>query len=144
MLSQLPWQDVWWISSLSASRLASAGEVLIQRGGGVVHVDHLAAAPPEEAPPPADVPVRLPVALPPVAEATLAADNAARRDWLAEAGRQQRDGAHGDYCRRADFQVSITDPDATVVRRKGGGSHWATTPTTSSTAGRPASSCARW
>ena len=81
------------------------------------------AAAPEEAAPPADAPARLPVALAPEAEAALAAANAARHDWLAEAGRQQRDVTRGTYRRRADFQVSTTDPDATVMRRKGGGSH---------------------
>jgi transposase len=85
--------------------------------------DEAAAAPLADAPPPAEAPVRLPVALAPEDEAALAAANAGRHDWLAEAGRQQRDVTHGDYRRRADYQVSTTDADATVMRRKGGGSH---------------------
>lgn len=68
-------------------------------------------------------PTPLPVVLPDDAYATLAVENAARHDWLAEAGRQQRGVTHNDYRRKADFQVSRTDPDATVMRRKGGGAH---------------------
>ncbi len=80
-------------------------------------------APPDDATPLVVPPARLPVPLATEAEAALAAANAARHDWLAGAGRQQRGVTHGDYRRRADFQVSTTDPDATVMRRKGGGSH---------------------
>ena len=64
----------------------------------------------------------LPVALPEAVQEDLAAANAARHDWLAEAGRQQRNVTHGTYQRTADFQVSTTDPVATSMRLKGGGS----------------------
>ena len=79
-----------------------------------------------EAAPPAPedrAPTPLPVALSDDARAALAAENAARHDWLAEAGRQQRAVTHKDYRRKADYQVSTTDPDATVMRQKGGGTH---------------------
>jgi len=52
----------------------------------------------------------------------LAQDNAARHDWIAEEGRQQRE-VHGSYERTADFRISTTDPDATPMRLKGGGTH---------------------
>src|SRR5712692_2801651 len=52
----------------------------------------------------------------------LVADNAARHDWIAEGGRQQR-AVHGLYRRTADFRISTTDPDATPMRLKGGGIH---------------------
>jgi len=52
----------------------------------------------------------------------LAVDNAARHDWIAEGGRQQRD-VSGSYQRTADFRISTTDPDATPMRLKGGGTH---------------------
>ena len=52
----------------------------------------------------------------------LATDNAARHDWIAEEGRQQRE-VHGSYERTADFRISTTDPDATPMRLKGGGTH---------------------
>jgi len=52
----------------------------------------------------------------------LAADNAARHDWIAEEGRPQRE-VHGLYRRTSDFRISTTDPDATPMRLKGGGIH---------------------
>jgi Transposase DDE domain len=48
--------------------------------------------------------------------------NAGRHDWIAREGRQQRE-VHGLYQRTADFKVSTTDPDATPMRLKGGGTH---------------------
>ena len=44
------------------------------------------------------------------------------RDWIAETGRQRRE-AHGRYLRTADIRISSTDPDATPLRLKGGGTH---------------------
>ncbi len=84
-------------------------------------------------------PTPLPVALAPEARVALAAANTRRHDWVAEAGRQQREVTHNDYRRKADFQASRTDPDATVMRRKGGG---ATIRTTRSMAAKRASSSA--
>jgi hypothetical protein len=67
-------------------------------------------------------PRQLPVDLPhPVGE-ELAAANVARHDWIAQDGRQQR-AVHGVYQRTADFRISTTDPDATPLRLKGGGTH---------------------
>jgi hypothetical protein len=53
---------------------------------------------------------------------TLATANAARHDWIAQEGRQRRE-VHGYYQRTADFCISATDPDATPMRLKGGGTH---------------------
>jgi transposase len=78
-------------------------------------------APAEEAGPAA--PVRLPVALAGDASAALAEENTRRHDWLAEVGRQRREVTRGSYRRKADYQVSTTDADATAMRRKGGGVH---------------------
>ncbi len=64
----------------------------------------------------------LPIPLSPAEQEELAQDNAARHDWIAEEGRQQRE-VHGLYQRTADFKVSTTDPDATPMRLKGGGTH---------------------
>ena len=67
----------------------------------------------------------VPRSLPVLSEAEheeLASENAARHDWIAEEGRQQRK-VHGLYQRTADFKVSTTDPDATAMRLKGGGTH---------------------
>ena len=64
----------------------------------------------------------MPVALRAPERKKLAAANAARHDWIAEAGRPQRE-VHGRYQRTADFRISTTDPDATPLRLKGGGTH---------------------
>jgi transposase len=64
----------------------------------------------------------LPVVLSAPEREQLAEANAARHDWIAEAGRPQRE-AHGRYQRTADFRISTTDPDATPLRLKGGGTH---------------------
>ena len=60
--------------------------------------------------------------LSPAQHEELATENAARHDWIAEEGRQQRE-VRGSYERTADFRISTTDPDATPMRLKGGGTH---------------------
>lgn len=67
-------------------------------------------------------PTPLPVELPDPVRDELAEANAARHDWIAQDGRQQR-AVHGVYQRTADFRISTTDPDATPLRLKGGGTH---------------------
>ncbi len=68
------------------------------------------------------VPMALPINLSQAEQEELASENAARHDWIAEEGRQQRE-VHGLYQRTSDFKVSATDPDATPMRLKGGGTH---------------------
>jgi transposase len=53
--------------------------------------------------------------------AALAGANAARFDWLAEHGRPPRDAALPSDRWAADYRVSTTDPDATVLHLKNGG-----------------------
>jgi len=67
-------------------------------------------------------PTPLPTVISETLREELVADNAARHDWIAEEGRQQRE-VHGLYRRTADFRISTTDPDATAMRLKGGGIH---------------------
>jgi transposase len=67
-------------------------------------------------------PTPLPTVLSEAQREELAEDNASRHDWIAEEGQQQRE-VHGIYRRTADFRVSTTDPDATPMRLKGGGTH---------------------
>jgi len=67
-------------------------------------------------------PTPLPVALTEEQHEELAVENAARHDWIAQEGRQQRE-VRGSYERTADFRISTTDPDATPMRLKGGGTH---------------------
>ncbi len=68
------------------------------------------------------MPTPLPIPLSQAEQEELAQDNAARHDWIAQEGRQQRE-VHGLYQRTADFKVSTTDPDATPMRLKNGGTH---------------------
>jgi transposase len=67
-------------------------------------------------------PTQLPAALSAAQHEELATENGARHDWIAQEGRQQRE-VHGSYERTADFRISTTDPDATPMRLKGGGTH---------------------
>ena len=53
--------------------------------------------------------------------AELATKNAARHDWLVELGRTDRAETHGSYQRPSDIWVNTTDPDATLMHKKGGG-----------------------
>jgi transposase len=97
-----------------------------ERAGGVaedVPTAHAAAAAANEAGShrPAE-PLSLAGALPGALCEDLEAANAARHDWIAQAGRQQRE-VHGGYKRTADFRISVTDADATPMRLKGGGTH---------------------
>src|SRR5260221_10083560 len=71
---------------------------------------------------PPSVPPLVPVALCEAEQEELTAENATRHDWIAEQGKPQRD-VHGLYRRTADFRISTTDPDATPMRLKGGGTH---------------------
>ena len=68
------------------------------------------------------LPVLLPVVLSEAQREELAVENAARHDWIAEEGRQQRE-VHGSYQRTSDVRISTTDPDATPMRLKAGGTH---------------------
>src|SRR2546430_4270443 len=68
------------------------------------------------------VPSPLPVTLCEPEREELAQDNAARHDWIAEQGRPQRE-VRGYYQRTSDLRISTTDPDATPMRLKNGGTH---------------------
>ena len=67
-------------------------------------------------------PLSLPTVISQAQREELAGENAARHDWIAEGGKQERE-VHGKYLRTADLRVSTTDPDATPMRLKGGGTH---------------------
>jgi transposase len=79
-----------------------------------------ATTPEQEEPPP--LPPPLTNVLSEEAREELATENEARHNWIAEEGRQQRD-VHGSYQRTSDLRISTTDPDATPMRLKGGGTH---------------------
>jgi transposase len=71
---------------------------------------------------PAPTPTTLPLQLSEARRTELELTNATRHDWIAQAGRQQRE-VRGVYQRTADFRISTTDSDATPLRLKGGGTH---------------------
>jgi transposase len=89
------------------------------------------AIPPSQVPvPPTDVgesTVAAPVPLPVLIEAALREDltkaNEERHDWIKQGGKPDREVIRGTYRRMADFVVSTTDPDATVMPTKGEGRH---------------------
>jgi transposase len=125
------------LDSLTARFAVAAREVLQARKAVEAHLEALfadgadgaansAIPPTQEAQPNPDAagdpPTPLPVSLPEALRAELVAGNAARHDWIAQEGRQQRE-AHGYYQRTADFCISATDPDATPMRLKSGGTH---------------------
>ena len=74
-------------------------------------------------PPPASDPPVPPVVIGPAAEspegAALASANAARHDWIAAGGQQDRRPVTR-WLRSADYVVSTTDPDATHLRQRDG------------------------
>jgi transposase len=63
----------------------------------------------------------LPVDLTADARAELAEAAVCRHDWIAEAGRPDRTVIRGDYRRTSDFRASASDPDASLMRGRGGG-----------------------
>lgn len=69
----------------------------------------------------ADAPlITFPVNVPEEQWSDLVRTNAQRHDWLAQAGKQQREVQnHHVRKRRADYVVSTTDPDATFMHRPG-------------------------
>jgi transposase len=67
-----------------------------------------------------DVPTPLPVALAEETCQELTQHNEARHDWLEQWGAQDRSATSRNYQRVADFQVSTTDPDATIMLSKDG------------------------
>ncbi len=66
------------------------------------------------------VPITLSTSLPPEENEVLAQQNADRHDWIEQEGAQDRRVTSRGYQRIADYQVSTTDPDATIMRSKGG------------------------
>jgi transposase len=68
-----------------------------------------------------DGPTLLPIELSQEAHAELAETAIYRHDWIAEAGRPNRTVVRGTYQRLADFRASSTDPDASLMRYRGGG-----------------------
>jgi hypothetical protein len=63
----------------------------------------------------------LPTALDEARQEELAKANSERHDWIERVGEPNREIIRGKYQRMADWWVSTTDPDATMMNSKGGG-----------------------
>jgi transposase len=72
---------------------------------------------------PMEAPPQLPVALPAAQREELTQANASRQDWIDRAGQPDRTIIRSGYHRMADYKVSTTDPDATLMPTKGSGTH---------------------
>ena len=68
-------------------------------------------------------PVQLPTSLEDALREELTTANEQRHDWTEQVGKPDREVIRGTYRRMADFVVSTTDPDATVMHTKGEGRH---------------------
>ncbi len=66
------------------------------------------------------IPTPLPVALSEEIRQELTQRNEARHDWIEQYGAQDRSVSGRNYQRVADFQMSTTDPDATIMLSKDG------------------------
>jgi hypothetical protein len=73
--------------------------------------------------PPVVAPVPLPVSLEDAIGQDLTRANEQRHDWTLQVGKPDREVIRGTYRRMADFVISTTDPDATVMPTKGEGRH---------------------
>lgn len=66
------------------------------------------------------IPTPLPVILSDETREELAVSNEARHEWIEQEGAQDRSVTGRNYQRVADFQMSTTDPDATIMLSKDG------------------------
>jgi Transposase DDE domain len=60
------------------------------------------------------------VAVPAAADRGLLAKNEGRGDWISKDGKPDRTIVRGGYRRRTDYELSPTDPDASLMRHKRG------------------------
>ena len=92
------------------------------------HLAHLFASEANEEPtstltikePERVAPLPLPVVLSDETREELTAGNEARHEWIEQEGAQDRSVTGRNYQRVADFQMSTTDPDATIMLSKDG------------------------
>ncbi len=61
-------------------------------------------------------------ALPAASDLGLRAKNAQRQDWISREGEPDRTIVRGGYRRRSDYELSPTDPDASLMQHKRGAS----------------------
>ena len=129
----LVWGEELYFDATKVEANASAGSVRPRLAAAEAHLRELFAS--GQAPDGVEGPApdgvegpeaarRAPLGPPPgEAREELAEANAARRDWVSSAGRQRREVARGHYRLVADSRASRTDPDASLMQRRAGGSH---------------------
>ena len=61
-------------------------------------------------------------ALPAASDRGLRAENEGRGDWISKDGKPDRTIVRGGYRRKSDYEVSLTDPDASLMQHKRGAS----------------------
>jgi len=61
-------------------------------------------------------------ALPAASDRVLGAENEGRGDWISKDGKPDRTIVRGGYRRKSDYEVSPTDPDASLMQHKRGAS----------------------
>jgi hypothetical protein len=61
-------------------------------------------------------------ALPVASDRGLRAKNAEREEWISREGKPERTIVRGSYRRRSDYELSPTDPDASLMQHKRGAS----------------------
>jgi transposase len=61
-------------------------------------------------------------ALPAASDRGLRAENEGRGDWISKDGEPDRTIVRGGYRRKSDYEVSLTDPDASLMQHKRGAS----------------------
>ncbi len=89
----------------------------------IAPMNQVQASPTAVCEPTVEAPVALPVLIEDALREDLTKTNEQRHDWTLQVGKPDREVIRGTYRRMADFVVSTTDPDATVMRTKGEGRH---------------------
>jgi transposase len=88
--------------------------------GGLFGDDVAAETQVEELTPEPFAESRLVVALPAPSDGALRAKNAKREDWISREGKPDRAILRNHYRRRSDYELSPTDPDASLMQHKRG------------------------
>jgi transposase len=98
-----------------------AEEAIEEGKQGEQDASQVESAPPQQSQPLEKIsPRELPTALSPEQRAELSQQNAERHDWIEQLGAQDRRVRSRGYQRMADYLVSTTDPDATLMETSKG------------------------
>jgi hypothetical protein len=109
----------FFVEAHLANLFSTEGEERAEEGAQEVSQEEPIPSEHEELPAPSP----LPTALSAEEYEALAQQNEERHDWIEQGGKPDREVIRGTYRRMADFVVSTTDPDATIMPIKGQGRH---------------------